>query len=82
MLSRTLHRGCMEVKRLTNSLSSREVAASVTSEQIAEAHTIRDVFRKWVAKNILTCDAQGHRETIIMLPLQDAKPDYRDDPRA
>jgi hypothetical protein len=36
------------------------------------------VFRVWIEEYVLTRDSEGNREAVIILPLGDAKPDYRD----
>lgn len=59
-------------------LIGRDLGSKVTEEQRAQGVAECEVFRDWVAKHVLTRNDEGHGEAVILLPLGNAKLDYRD----
>ncbi|KAI8652658.1 C2H2-type domain-containing protein [Fusarium keratoplasticum] len=55
-----------------------ELGSKVTEEQRAHGIAECEVFRDWVDKHVLTRNDGGHGEAVILLPLGNAKLDYRD----
>lgn len=56
----------------------RELGAKITKEQRAQADKETEVFKNWIDAHILTRDASGASEAIMILPLGRPGPNYRD----
>ncbi|KAK4452746.1 amidase signature domain-containing protein [Podospora aff. communis PSN243] len=55
-----------------------DLGAKVTPGQRAQGLRECEVYREWVQQHVLTRDSEGNGEAVIILPLGNAKPDYRD----
>ncbi|KAF2645931.1 amidase signature enzyme [Massarina eburnea CBS 473.64] len=55
-----------------------DLGSKITLEERERGLSEINIYKEWVGRHILTTDADGDTETIIILPLGNAEPDYRD----
>ena len=58
----------------------RDVAAKITTEEYTTAQKAQKVFTRWIHESVLTLDANGNDEAVMLLRMADFQPMYRDEP--
>lgn len=56
----------------------RDLGSKITPEQRAQGLAECKVFKEWITEHVLTFNAEGKGESVMLLPLGNAIPDYRD----
>lgn len=58
-------------------VSYRELSSEITQEESDVASDRLEVYRKWFMEHVMQ---EGRMDTVVLIPIEDISPRYRDDP--